>query len=172
MPQYIAHFDPFARRKLLLSIYNVRELGSEVNPSEKLSTKKLNQGRQCKGHYRSNYYHCSLTLLRARECKVGLCFRINPVQTNLSIGRYNSPSEMAEREEKIKKEVKTDDYGNVRKEEVSREVDTKSEAERDLQDVGDKMKAGAKAMGAKMEDPDRDMGAQYEKKKAEEKLKD
>jgi hypothetical protein len=55
---------------------------------------------------------------------------------------------------------------------VRREVDTKSEAERDLEDAGDKMKAGAKAMGAKMEDPDRDLGAQYEKKKAEEKLKD
>ncbi|MDQ3852475.1 MAG: hypothetical protein M3299_06545 [Thermoproteota archaeon] len=79
---------------------------------------------------------------------------------------------MAEREEKIKREVKTDDYGNVRKEEVSREVDTKSGVERDMEDAGDKMKAGAKAMGAKMEDPDRDMGAQYEKKKAEERLKD
>ncbi len=41
-----------------------------------------------------------------------------------------------------------------------------------MEDAGDKMKAGVKAMGAKMEDPDRDMGAQYEKKKAEEKLKD
>jgi hypothetical protein len=55
---------------------------------------------------------------------------------------------------------------------VSREVDTKSEAERDLGDAGDKIKAGAKAMGAKIEDPDRDLGTQYEKKKAEEKLKD
>jgi len=79
---------------------------------------------------------------------------------------------MGEREEKIKREVKTDEYGNVKKEEVRREVDTKSEAKGDLKDVGDKMKAGAKAMGAKMEDPDRDMGAQYEKKKAEEKLKE
>jgi hypothetical protein len=79
---------------------------------------------------------------------------------------------MAEREEKIKREVKTDEYGNVKKEEVRREVDTKSEAKGDLQDAGDKMKAGAKAMGAKMEDPDRDLGAQYEKKKTEEKLKD
>jgi hypothetical protein len=79
---------------------------------------------------------------------------------------------MAEREEKIKREIKTDEYGNVKKEEVSREVDTKSEAERDLGDAGDKIKAGAKAMGAKMEDPDRDLGTQYEKKKAEEKLND
>ena len=79
---------------------------------------------------------------------------------------------MSEREEKIKKKVETDEYGNVRKEEVRREVDRKSEAERDLEDVGDKMKAGAKAVGAKVEDPDRDLGAQYEKKKAEENLKD
>jgi hypothetical protein len=79
---------------------------------------------------------------------------------------------MAEREEKVKREVKTDEYGNVRKEEVKREVDTKSEAKQDLEDAGDKMKAGAKAMGSKMEDPDRDMGAQYEKKKTEERLKD
>lgn len=71
-------------------------------------------------------------------------------------------------EKEIKKEVKKDEYGNVRKEEVTREVDTKSGAKQDLEDAGDKMKAGAKAMGAKMKDPDRDMGAQYEKKKAEE----
>ena len=75
-------------------------------------------------------------------------------------------------EKEIKKEVKTDEYGNVRKEEVKREVNTKSEAKRDLEDAGDKVKAGAKAMGAKMKDPDRDMGAQYEKNKAEEKLND
>jgi len=79
---------------------------------------------------------------------------------------------MGEREEKVKREVKTDDYGNVRKEEIRREVDTKSEADQDIEDAGDKMKAGAKAMGAKLKDPDRDLGAQYEKKKAEEKLKD
>jgi hypothetical protein len=79
---------------------------------------------------------------------------------------------MSEREEKVKREVKTDEYGNVTKEEVRREVDTKSEAKQDLEDAGDKLKAGAKAMGAKMDDPDRDLGAQYEKKKTEEKLKD
>lgn len=94
------------------------------------------------------------------------------MQAYLSIGEQYFILEMAEREEKIKREVKTDEYGNVRKEEVTREVDTKSEAKQDLEDAGDKMKAGAKAMGAKMEDPDRDIGAQYEKKKAEEKLKD
>jgi hypothetical protein len=94
------------------------------------------------------------------------------MQAYLSIGEQYLILEMAEREEKIKREVKTDEYGNVRKEEVTREVDTKSEAKQDLEDAGDKMKAGAKAMGAKMEDPDRDIGAQYEKKKTEEKLKD
>jgi hypothetical protein len=94
------------------------------------------------------------------------------VQAILGMRGRNSHQRMSEREEKIKKKVETDEYGNVRKEEVRREVGTKSEAERDLKDAGDKMKAGAKAMGAKMEDPDRDMGAQYEKKKAEEKLKD
>jgi hypothetical protein len=73
-------------------------------------------------------------------------------------------------EKEIKKEVKTDEYGNVRKEEVKREFDTKSGTKQDLEDAGNKMKAGAKAMGAKMKDPDRDMGAQYEKNKAEEKL--
>jgi len=100
------------------------------------------------------------------------CFWINPMQAILGTSGYTSASEMSEREEKIKKEVKTDEYGNVKKEEVRREVSTKSEAERDLEDTGDKIKAGAKAMGAKMEDPDRDLGAQYEKKKAEEKLKE
>lgn len=94
------------------------------------------------------------------------------MQAYLSIGEQYHILEMAEREEKIKREVKTDEYGNVRKEEVTQEVDTKSEAKQDLEDAGDKMKAGAKAMGAKMEDPDRDIGAQYEKKKTEEKLKD
>jgi hypothetical protein len=94
------------------------------------------------------------------------------MQAYLSISEQYHILEMAEREEKIKREVKTDEYGNIRKEEVTREVDTKSEAKQDLEDAGDKMKAGAKAMGAKMEDPDRDIGAQYEKKKAEEKLKD
>ena len=78
---------------------------------------------------------------------------------------------MSEREEKIKKKVETDEYGNVRKEEVRREVGTKSEAERDLEGTGDKIKAGARAMGAKMEDQDRDLGTQYQKKKAEERLK-
>ncbi len=75
-------------------------------------------------------------------------------------------------EKEVKKEVKTDEYGNVRKEEMKREVDTESGVKGEMKDAGDKMKAGAKAVGAKMEDPDRDTGAQYEKKKTEEKLND
>jgi hypothetical protein len=47
----------------------------------------------------------------------------------LGMSGCTSASEMSEREEKIKKEIKTDEYGNVKKEEVRREVDTKSEAE-------------------------------------------
>ena len=73
-------------------------------------------------------------------------------------------------EKKVEREVKTDEYGNVRKEEVRTEIDTKSEAERDMEDAGDKMKAGARAIGAKMKDPDKDLGAEYEKKKAVERL--
>lgn len=72
-------------------------------------------------------------------------------------------------EEKVEREVKTDESGNVREEETTRKVETKGQAERDLEDTGDKIKAGAKAVGAKIEDPDRDLGTQYEKKKAEEK---
>ena len=55
-------------------------------------------------------------------------------------------------EKEIKKEVKTDEYGNVRKEEVKREVDTKSGTKQDLEDAGDKMKAGKKAMNAKIKE--------------------
>jgi hypothetical protein len=89
--------------------------------------------------------------------------------------RISIASEMSETLDERKKKVKTDEYGNVIKEEeeVRREVDdTKIGAERSLEGMGDKIKAGAKAMGAKMEDPNRDLGAQYEKKKAEVELKD
>jgi hypothetical protein len=42
------------------------------------------------------------------------------------------------------------------------------------EDVGldDKIKAGAKAMGKKMEDPDRDMGEEYEAEKGKERVVD
>jgi hypothetical protein len=42
----------------------------------------------------------------------------------------------------------------------------------DAKDAGDKMKAGAKATGKKMEDPDRDAGTEYDKEKVKEKVED
>jgi hypothetical protein len=49
-------------------------------------------------------------------------------------------------------------------------VDTKGETEQDLENFGDKVKAGAKAVGKKIEDPDRDLGTEYNKEKIEEKV--
>jgi hypothetical protein len=40
----------------------------------------------------------------------------------------------------------------------------------DAKDAGDKMKAGAKATGKKMEDPDRDTNTEYNKEKVKEKV--
>jgi hypothetical protein len=42
----------------------------------------------------------------------------------------------------------------------------------DAKDAGDKMKAGAKAAGKKMEDPDRDASTEYDKEKVKEKVED
>lgn len=42
----------------------------------------------------------------------------------------------------------------------------------DAKDAGDKMKAGAKATGKKMEDPDRDASTEYDKEKVKEKVED
>lgn len=56
------------------------------------------------------------------------------------------------------------------KKKVEYKVDRKSETERDLEDAGDKMKAGAKAMGNKLADPDRDLETEYHKEKFKEKL--
>jgi hypothetical protein len=60
----------------------------------------------------------------------------------------------------------TDDYEVKSKVEVSR----KSETERGLEDVGDKIKAGAKAVGNKIKDPDKDLGTEYDKEKLKEKV--
>lgn len=57
------------------------------------------------------------------------------------------------------------------KKETTYKVDRKSEPERDLEDAGDKIKAGARALGKKAEDPDRDLGTEYEKEKFKEKTK-
>ena len=50
------------------------------------------------------------------------------------------------------------------------EVDTKGDTERDLEDAGDKIKAGAKAVANKIKDPDRDLGTEYDKEKIKEKV--
>lgn len=50
------------------------------------------------------------------------------------------------------------------------EVDTKSDTERDVEDAGDKIKAGAKAVANKIKDPDRDLGTEYNKEKIKEKV--
>jgi hypothetical protein len=42
----------------------------------------------------------------------------------------------------------------------------------DAKDAGDKMKAGAKAAGKKIEDPDRDANTEYNKEKVKEKVED
>jgi hypothetical protein len=60
----------------------------------------------------------------------------------------------------------TDDYEVKSKVEVNR----RSETERDLEDVGDKIKAGAKAVGNKIKDPDKDLGTEYDKEKFKEKV--
>jgi hypothetical protein len=59
----------------------------------------------------------------------------------------------------------TDDYKVKSKVEVNR----KSDAEQDLEDAGDKIKAGVKAVGNKIKDPDKDLGTEYDKEKIEEK---
>jgi hypothetical protein len=60
-------------------------------------------------------------------------------------------------EYKVKKEVKYD-------------VDTKGDTEKGLEDAGDKIKAGAKAFGKKVADPDKDLGDEYQKEKIKEKM--
>lgn len=62
----------------------------------------------------------------------------------------------------------TDDYEVKKKVEYS--VDRKSEAERDMEDAADKVKAGAKAAGNKLSDPDRDLETEYHEEKLKEKL--
>jgi hypothetical protein len=55
-------------------------------------------------------------------------------------------------------------------EKVEYKVERKSDRDRDLGDLGDKVKAGAKAMGKKVSDPDRDLETEYNVEKTKEKL--
>ena len=48
--------------------------------------------------------------------------------------------------------------------------DTKTDTEEELEDAGDKVKAGAKAFGKKVTDPDKDLESEYEKEKITEKM--
>ena len=48
---------------------------------------------------------------------------------------------------------------------------SESEARRGVQGAGDKIKAEAKAIGKKAEDPNRDLGTEYEKEKFKEKTR-
>jgi hypothetical protein len=47
-------------------------------------------------------------------------------------------------------------------------VERKGETEQNLENAGDKIKAGAKALGKKIEDPDRDLGTEYNREKFKE----
>jgi hypothetical protein len=54
---------------------------------------------------------------------------------------------------------------------MENDKDIKIETEEDV-GLDDKIKAGAKAVGKKIEDPDRDTGAEYEAEKAKERVVD
>ena len=54
---------------------------------------------------------------------------------------------------------------------MTEEKDIKIETGEDV-GLDDKIKAGAKAIGKKIEDPGRDMGAEYEQEKAKERVVD
>jgi hypothetical protein len=62
----------------------------------------------------------------------------------------------------------TDDYEV--KSETKYKIENKSDAERDVEDAGDKLKAGAKAVASKIKNPDRDLGTEYDKEKIKEEL--
>jgi hypothetical protein len=55
-------------------------------------------------------------------------------------------------------------------EKVEYKVERKSGVEHDVDNAVNKVKAGAKAMGKKVTDPDRDLGTEYNVEKARERL--
>jgi hypothetical protein len=59
---------------------------------------------------------------------------------------------------------------DVEEKKVEYKVERKSDAEHDMDNAADKVKAGAKAMGKKVTDPDRDLGTEYNVEKAKERL--
>ncbi|HEX7179509.1 MAG TPA: hypothetical protein VF220_07255 [Nitrososphaeraceae archaeon] len=51
-----------------------------------------------------------------------------------------------------------------------KKVHTKSDTEENLENAGDSIKAGAKAVANKIKDPDKDLGTEYDKEKLKEKV--
>jgi hypothetical protein len=56
------------------------------------------------------------------------------------------------------------------KSETKSKIENKSDAEWHVEDAGDKLKAGAKAVANKIKNPDRDLGTEYDKEKIKEEL--
>ena len=63
--------------------------------------------------------------------------------------------------------ITMEDYDIKKETEIE---DTKTDTEEALEDAGDKVKAGAKAFGKKVADPDKDLESEYEKEKIKEKM--
>jgi hypothetical protein len=85
------------------------------------------------------------------------------VHTNITMGDY-----------KIKEETEFE-VGETDTEEELEDAGDKVKAgakatEEELEDAGDKVKAGAKAFGKKVADPDRDLESEYQEEKIKEKL--
>jgi hypothetical protein len=76
----------------------------------------------------------------------------NVVPSNFTMADYESNEEKEFKETKINSEEALDDAGE------------------ELENAGDKVKAGAKAVGNKLADPDRDLETEYQKEKIKEKL--
>jgi len=76
----------------------------------------------------------------------------NVVPSNFTMADYESNEEREFKETKINSEEALDDAGE------------------ELENAGEKVKAGAKAVGNKLADPDRDLETEYQKEKIKEKL--
>ncbi|MDW0232584.1 MAG: hypothetical protein QOA62_11220, partial [Nitrososphaeraceae archaeon] len=88
---------------------------------------------------------CIWSINFVRRSTLSFLLLSNVVHTNITMGDYE-----------IKKETEFED--------------TKTDTEEELEDAGDKVKAGAKAFGKKVADPDKDIESEYEKEKIKEKM--
>jgi hypothetical protein len=59
---------------------------------------------------------------------------------------------------------------DVEKKKIEYKVESKSGATHDMDNPADKVKAGTKAMGKKVTDPDRDLGTAYNVEKTKERI--